>query len=209
MLYGLTVCSFCILVTGLVEQVGMQVKLDEFLTSQCPTETCKTAVHEFLLLLEKQLVPEDLCRAAMLCQDECFVFNEWPVNPLPPQPPVWPVQRRALGDRDFSEVREIFSSWVENTIVPEGTPFMGKISAALGRATGGYTESECAHNVTCKLVAFVDGHKPLQDHDGDAFATQDAKRLRGSDWRGYDCNDQADDIYPGINLQLYYHVYTC
>jgi hypothetical protein len=86
---------------------------------------------------------------------------------------------------------------------------MGKISAALGRATGGYTESECAHNVTCKLVAFVDGHKPLQDHDGDAFATQDAKRLRGSDWRGYDCNDQADDIYPGINLQLYYHVYTC
>lgn len=191
------VCSFCILVAGLAEQIGLQIRLEEYLSSQCSNQTCKNAVHNFILLLEKQLVPEEICREAMLCQDECVVFTEWPVNPLPPQPPEWPVERRYLRNALYSEVREIFSKWIENTVVPEHTPFMGKISAYLGRATGGYADSDCAHNVTCKLIAFVDGHKPLQDHDGDSFATKEAEKLRGSDWRGYDCDDKVEDIYPG------------
>ena len=177
------------------------MKLEEYLTNQCSTDSCKKAVHDFILLVEKQLVPEDICRETMLCQDECVVFDEWPVDPLPPAPPDWPVQRRSLDNAQYSEVREIFTNWIENTVVPSDTPFMGKISAYLARATGGYSDSECAHNVTCKLIAFVDGHKPLQDHDGDSFATEEAKKLRGSDWRGYDCDDKADDIYPGTLMR--------
>jgi acyloxyacyl hydrolase len=59
-----------------------------------------------------------------------------------------------------------------------------------------FPDSCSHHNITCKINALVD-HKPLQDHDGDRFASKKARRLRGSDWRGYDCDDLSDKVYPG------------
>ena len=35
----------------------------------------------------------------------------------------------------------------------------------------------------------------MQDHDGDRFSTKE--RLRGTHWRGVDCNDVSNDVYPG------------
>ena len=44
-------------------------------------------------------------------------------------------------------------------------------------------------------------HRPLLDEDGDKFSVW--KTLRGSYWRGKDCNDLAGDIYPGRNVSDY------
>jgi len=44
-------------------------------------------------------------------------------------------------------------------------------------------------------------HRPLYDDDGDKFSVW--KTLRGSYWRGKDCDDTASDIYPGRNVSNY------
>lgn len=41
----------------------------------------------------------------------------------------------------------------------------------------------------------MDGHLPLQDKDRDRFGVEPT--LRGSNWRGKDCDDSNKDFYPG------------
>lgn len=158
--------------------------------------------------------PEDLCREMTLCTEDCPVFDEWPVNPLPPQPPAWPIERKLSEEphkRDLTVLKDIFTSFVQP--LPEGYNVWSHVAVGMGElmrlgqeeatlspedeaALAAFPDSCSRHNISCKIAALVD-HKPLQDHDGDRFATKDARRLRGSDWRGYDCNDQRDDVYPG------------
>jgi acyloxyacyl hydrolase len=46
-------------------------------------------------------------------------------------------------------------------------------------------------------VCSMENHEPFSDVDGDLFST--APRLRGSDWRGKDCDDTNKTIFPGRN----------
>eukprot|EP01094_Clydonella_sp_ATCC50884_P007385 TRINITY_DN1655_c0_g1_i1.p1 TRINITY_DN1655_c0_g1~~TRINITY_DN1655_c0_g1_i1.p1 ORF type:complete len:545 (-),score=164.11 TRINITY_DN1655_c0_g1_i1:102-1736(-) len=51
------------------------------------------------------------------------------------------------------------------------------------------------------INTWTDKHEPVKDLDGDFFSTM--KTLRGSDWRGKDCNDLSDKVYPGrLNTSL-------
>lgn len=47
----------------------------------------------------------------------------------------------------------------------------------------------------CDLIEALDNHVPFKDDDGDGFSTW--KTLRGTDWRGKDCNDSNPSVYPG------------
>ncbi len=50
----------------------------------------------------------------------------------------------------------------------------------------------------CKILENVfNNHIPLLDLDGDRFGTESA--LRGSSWRGKDCNDFSDKVRPGAH----------
>nr|XP_002121122.3 acyloxyacyl hydrolase-like [Ciona intestinalis] len=52
---------------------------------------------------------------------------------------------------------------------------------------------------------FADGHLPLQDSDLDKYSIDPT--LRGSHWRGKDCDDTRSDVYPGrrpINMDITY-----
>lgn len=42
-----------------------------------------------------------------------------------------------------------------------------------------------------------------KDHDGDGYSIKEVARLRGSDWRGYDCDDQRSNVYPGRRVTQY------
>lgn len=55
---------------------------------------------------------------------------------------------------------------------------------------------------SCKIEA-ISAHKPIQDHDGDLYSVAQARRLRGSDWRGADCDDLHRDVYPGRSASSY------
>ena len=52
-------------------------------------------------------------------------------------------------------------------------------------------------NVSCILDRFITYKLPLSDRDDDAFSTTANRGLRGSHWRGADCNDRDASVYPG------------
>jgi len=52
-------------------------------------------------------------------------------------------------------------------------------------------------NVSCIIDHFANLHLPIFDADGDAFATTDHRGLRGSHWRGADCDDTDAFVYTG------------
>ena len=50
-----------------------------------------------------------------------------------------------------------------------------------------------------------DSHLPYQDGDNDTFSGSEA-RLRGSDWRGKDCDDKNSAVYV-LPLPLFFHLF--
>jgi hypothetical protein len=151
-------------------------------------------------------------------------FSQWPVNPLPTQPVPWPVERRLsevttakaglLEDFShdlFQHVKPMFEKLVEKNMQPiDGQPLWTQIIQFIadfllfeakpeelalikGDSVGDY--EPCGFNISCKINA-ISNHLPLQDVDGDRYSGF-SRALRGSDWRGIDCNEQRNDVYPG------------
>jgi len=196
------VCSFCLVLFGLVEESVYQVHLQTYLQAKCTTDACRHAVQSIILKAEAGHVPEDICRTSQMCTDTCTLFPTWPVNPIPPKPQDWPVERRLSELEkpvDYTELKQILTQFVDNVIpnTPEARaqmPAMGVVAAALAQAKGFKLDTDyepCKHNVSCHIINFVDGHLPLKDFDGDRFPPAEAKRFRGSDWRGSDCDDKV------------------
>lgn len=222
------VCSFCVLALGLVEESAFQLHLLPYLQSKCTSDDCQRALDHLVLSIEGRAVPEDICRSVGMCNDGCVAFTEWPVNPLPPKPIEWPVERRSLikdDQLDFTELRSIFAELVagHDTGNRRHSSFWEVMAVALGRVAGkvvpdfltnpskdGFGDDQpteplpdCGINVSCHIYNFVDWQVPLQDGDGDWYSTEKTRRFRGTDWRGVDCNDDLDDVYPGRKVTSY------
>jgi len=210
-------CSFCVMALGLVEEAFFQVNLERDLQAKCDgNKICELAVEDLVFSIEEGGKPEQICAEITLCTQDCPYFDAWPANPLPPKPEEWPTERklaervREPHTRDLTVLKDIFAGYIQP--LPEGYDMWAHVAVALAELRRGdkdvplspeeeeqltaYPDSCSRHNISCKIEALVD-HKPLQDHDGDRFATKKARRMRGSDWRGYDCNDLRDDVYPG------------
>jgi len=54
------------------------------------------------------------------------------------------------------------------------------------------------------IERLVDKHEPVLDLDNDLFGVQ--QTLRGTTWRGRDCNDADANIYPGRKRNPYPNV---
>ena len=208
------VCSFCAIVLGLVEQAALQIQLETYLKSKCDdSKPCLKSVERFIESVVSKLPPDEICKNLQLCPDQCTLYTQWPITP-PPEPEEWPTQRRKLllnnKENNFQDVHDILLQ-IAGKVEPNNLPVMAHAAAAVGSVRRqlhalkeevplplplSSSDNPCARNLTCKIEALVD-HKPLQDHDGDYFATEQAKTLRGSDWRGTDCDDKQNDVYPG------------
>lgn len=55
----------------------------------------------------------------------------------------------------------------------------------------------CSGNPVCIIKRFTDEHLPIFDSDADGFGPVIARGLRGSHWRGADCDEKSSDVYPG------------
>ncbi len=55
-------------------------------------------------------------------------------------------------------------------------------------------------NESCLVDRFLNMHLPISDADGDSFAPPHDRTLRGSHWRGADCDDGNANVYPGRQL---------
>lgn len=229
------VCSACLIVLGLVEQAAFQVHLESALAEKCgDSKICQSMVKELIKTVELKAVPEDVCKEISACTDDCKLFSQWPVDPLPPQPPAWPIERRSLSEmstkdlkripddvweldvkRDLKILRPFFEALVSD--IPEewgmwahGTFALAKLFLPFHHSAQGqnalaelkaYPE-DCGFNISCHIQHIVD-HKPIQDNDGDFYSMEGVRRLRGTDWRGVDCDDSRVNVYPGRHVTAY------
>jgi hypothetical protein len=215
-----------VLVLGLVEEAAFQIRLENYLKSYCGgVKLCEASVHQVILATVSKVNPDDICSPEGLnvCPAGLRAFSQWPVDPLPTQPYPWPVERR-LSDAEtvapkalsemphdlFINVKPIFEQLVDKITVPvESQGLMTAIvqfianflmhdasPEELALAKGGVADYDpCGFNISCKIDA-ISNHMPLQDVDGDRYSGY-SRTLRGSDWRGADCNDKRNDVYPG------------
>jgi len=215
------VCSFCAITLGLVEQVAFQIKLEDYLTTKCNSVAiCEYAVKKFINKLEDKVSPDVLCKEMSLCPEQCTLYTEWPVS-LPPEPIPWNVERKltyndekSMNDVSLSELKPIFMDLA--SVMPSsrsdenGIHLLGHAVFALAAFarevkafnTRNYMLDEyepCGFNLTCHITDLVD-HISVQDHDGDRYSIAEFMKLRGSDWRGSDCNDTSSSVYPGRKL---------
>jgi len=187
---------------------------------------CEWGIEEAAYALLKKAKPEEVCAKVGMCKapfDSCSLYTAWPVKDLPPQPTAWPVERRNLGElANLNEMLDSFIQKVKAVIAlhqehqqpakedgKDGERFYAfwpqllQMKATLKAILDGSTVESLASkdsngcslfDVKCKGTA-VANHLPFSDADGDSYSTK--KELRGSDWRGVDCDDKNPNIHPG------------
>ena len=179
-------CAVCTILTGLVEQLTQiyNISVADSLAKFCgflPSdfhEVCTILVEDVgpvvIDLLEKKETPDVVCLALDICKNEtgqvCRLF------PLP-----------SLSDRSL-----------------EAAELQRRLVAARERARllrGGVQRLPDLCNITvikpiCNIIyGFANDHLPVEDADGDYFSV--LRTLRGSSWRGKDCNDLDAAVHPG------------
>ena len=181
---GGTTCAACSIIVGLAEQLtqiyneSIALSLDRFcnyLPAGGFQEACTLLVSEYgagiISLIESKETPDVACYGVGLCKHDtpnmCHLF------PLPSAP----------HDQLHSRVQR----GIKVAQGARGRPYM-EVSKGL-----------CDVPVIAEICHIIDNfgnnHEPVEDLDGDHFSHTDT--LRGTSWRGKDCNDLDRNIYPG------------
>jgi lysophospholipase L1-like esterase len=209
----------CTVAISLLEENEIQLKLKGKMEKKCEgkhkleKKLCEEAVDKSVQAIVKKMRPEDMCAKMKMCDgfEQCQLFPEWPLKKLPDAPQSWPTERRQLWKLDDFGDLHALKDWMEDLIhkyiVPESDSsngfynYVNTLMALLQDLKGDDLEddsdSKCKRtDIKCKGQEVVD-HLPLYDGDQDRFSSSKHKTLRGSDWRGTDCDDKKDAVYPG------------
>eukprot|EP00945_MAST-04E_sp_MAST-4E-sp1_P003106 g3106.t1 len=211
---GGTKCAACGIVVGLLEE--KQVKSFEvslILDLLCSgNSACKAQKKAAKSMIESQASPDDVCGKTLgLCATSCKLFGTWPLNSLPPAPPQDPKNKGRRRTSSVSEkmmhLKEI-SRQLEEDSESFKDDFYGMVKflqrlfvagpgrkSALDKAVEAASRANldshpCGSNFTCIKDRFLQYHLPVSDTDGDAFATVKNRGLRGSHFRGADCDER-------------------
>jgi lysophospholipase L1-like esterase len=226
-------CTLCTISLGIIEQKDLQLKLKDKLLKKCDDgkkllkKECEKAVGKVVNSLLEKARPETLCDKMNFCDgwQQCQLYPEWPLNSLPPSPKEWPTERRRelleLSDfRDHQILKDWFTGILKEYKITQGEndffAWTSVLSSVLhdlhhdddaeqstnnGNEEGDDSIGCDKKDVKCHIDALAE-HKPLQDQDGDFFGSTKAE-LRGTDWRGVDCDDGNKDVYPGRKTSTY------
>ena len=194
--------------------------MKEYLVEKCDgSEVCLLGANVLLGKILDKLPPDDICKSMNVCPEQCTLYTEWPVK-LPAEPPQWPTQRRSLSETNGPNSLSLVSKIIKQAMVADlekpdsqtvlmlpivtvaAAKFISTIKSHGEPSKQEVEYDSCGHNVSCHIVALVD-HMPLADSDGDRFGNPDVQRLRGTDWRGADCDDKRNDVYPGRLVNNY------
>ncbi|CAH1779026.1 unnamed protein product [Owenia fusiformis] len=127
-------------------------------------------------MLEKHETPDVICHALHLCT----VDEGQPQCHLFPVPKDVSIQDRAMK---YSNYGTSGLAWKHRRKEPFSVCKLPGIK------------------ILCDWIERIfDDHNPALDIDGDNFST--FQTLRGSSWRGKDCNDEQENIHPGAKPEL-------
>lgn len=183
-------CAICTIFVGLVEVMaqtnGYDIKtaadnLCIDATAQWLAPLCQDAVVNVIPTIQKdydaKIVPDVTCRTMGMCTgfEQCTFYQNWPISPSVHEERLHAHKLATQGMRKgksngHGRLFESLAMWLHG---PEET---------LRRARE-------AQNVQ---------FKPIFDADQDAFSS--LPTIRGSDWRGKDCNDNDANVYPGRSV---------
>ncbi|PIK38283.1 putative acyloxyacyl hydrolase-like [Apostichopus japonicus] len=182
---GGSTCAGCTIIVSLAEQIGeinneTVVQGFQRLCNYLPASyqpPCKTFVASVeptiqQLIDEKFFTPDVACQALTLCtvdpgQPECHLY------PLVNKGLAWSASQilptRAAREKQYHKMRKLGSD------ICDGFPILKGI---------------------CQFVyQRLDDHEPLVDADGDRFSI--IETLRGTHFRGRDCDDVDSSVHPG------------
>eukprot|EP01090_Pellita_catalonica_P010171 TRINITY_DN21636_c0_g1_i1.p1 TRINITY_DN21636_c0_g1~~TRINITY_DN21636_c0_g1_i1.p1 ORF type:complete len:602 (+),score=61.13 TRINITY_DN21636_c0_g1_i1:258-1808(+) len=138
-------------------------------------EPCRSLINEFgarvIEILENEGTPDLVCQEIELCTNKtCSLFP-------PPSSPTW----KNKPDLTKSDITKFFPK-----------PRLQKKSLESRNIPRGWTPWDWIYD---QIKRVFGTHEPLIDLDGDFFSTY--QELRGTYWRGGDCDDLESTIYPG------------
>lgn len=197
-------CVACTLVVSLINQMALNQHLSipqaagrlcGYLAPNVPLvkTICDIAMGTLVPAVEKDYKngrsPDFTCHETLkMCKgaDKCALFKQWP--PANSPKPVLSAGLHKIPNNapaGLSHAQQM--AWARDTImglvaesgIPEPQDFNELLVAMLGG----------------KQTPLGDKHQPIFDADGDFHSTETG--LRGSHWRGKDCDDQNANIYPG------------
>eukprot|EP00043_Microstomoeca_roanoka_P000402 m.27633 g.27633 ORF g.27633 m.27633 type:complete len:573 (-) comp10289_c1_seq1:105-1823(-) len=173
---GGTDCAVCTIVVALIEQYA-----------ELHNATASAAMSEICNLLPKTWQPN--CKSLI---DEVgpyiieFIDNrETPdvvckgIKVCTGDCQLFPSPKEGI-DRAVARVRSIFSQKAAANLLQDPAPAFCKYPI---------------FKPICDLITALDNHTPYEDADGDGFSLW--QTLRGSDWRGKDCDDNNAAHHPG------------
>jgi len=170
-------CLVCTLVVGIFEQVAIQngTKGLNVLESVCATESW---------VVKNLLCPaiEDVYKDALAEADK----GASPDAACRITIPECAQNQCKLFDGNWPDTLAYTPPTYNGTIV-NIDPFVGDLTADLDALFELLTNKHFVKDIT--------DHLPTSDSDGDRYSTKPT--LRGSNWRGKDCDDVSDKIYPG------------
>ena len=206
---GLTTCAAC----GILLSLGLEPKQLGALLCHEHDKQCMAAAEAAAAEINSGAEsPDEICARIGLCPTHCALWTSpgWPPGNLPPAPKHDPANTRRLSDSRSTApangaLRNAFQMAVPAAASAGFFGLANVLSVLRARlvphGVGKSLPAPCTNrNITCIIDHFTDLHLPLLDSDQDAFATTANRGLRGSHWRGADCNDHDASVYAGRRL---------
>lgn len=215
-------CEGCSIGLGLVQQSpAARAALTKELNKLCGDNiACKAGVALLVGFIEANESPDKICKTLKLCSGQCGLFPKWPLTPpAAPHPDPKPsLQSKGIIGSEVSGIIRQFFHEAASHYLPGHSGFepllyaaafsnrlngqeLPTIDDALPKGVDIEGSKPCGANISC-MIDRIANHEPALDGDGDFFASKAVRQLRGSHWRGADCNDFRDDVYPGRRVAV-------
>jgi len=198
-------CIVCTLLVSLVEEVAIGHNMDiptatntlcnDVLGKTGLSGVCDVLLSFFVPAISNDynlgLSPDYTCINSLnMCPapyNQCKLFKKWP--------PQYAHTERVMNDQYHPRHYDINQdSEIKEEFLSQALSYLHSVGVQVPRAQS--TQDAQAEQASAKLKSFpVERHLPEFDSDGDRFSVFPG--LRGSDWRGKDCNDWDATVYPG------------
>ena len=212
-------CAGCTLAVSLIEQLAIYKRqpVSNVISTLCKYLANKDSTIELVCNLaagsmapaiqadlNKGVIPEISCQTSFkMCTDfpTCRLFKRWPPPPVTTQHLASYFASDAFDySHSAEEVLRSKKAFSEPSVVTRvleraAQAFAERLGLSARELTTSASLKKALNLAASDLELPVIDHLPLSDDDKDRFSQ--IPTLRGTDWRGKDCDDKNANVYPG------------